>query len=584
MPSVSQLQLRALTALDQFYSVAELNYLFDQLLANDQLLAGVIDTERIGQANFAYNAPTSSEVEVGQPVYFNEANQQFEPSMLATIRSGGRLYAAASAECWGLVHTKCSPDRAHLLLSGIASVDLSASVGSASPFGKYYLSRSAGQLSDTIDDAIVAPVLLATGSGEVIFRPWFADTFPRYVPHIRTLVTSPAGTAVTGSGATTISNPNPGAAGWLPASHASFGGNQPSGAYFGYNLAADSVLSVAWPPLEPQLCKIYYESGGDLSRGSRVFLGDETSRLIVNEYGIWWMRNCTGQLPWDIPLDGLAGQTTCPKSFDRRMVLEATFGVGQDVSATSVSSLVSRAGWLKVLRRNSTPEADTGDLDLAIDDAQLVGATNDTASLAFKRYLDGKFTRGPVVTSVRSVSNSLSITGEAQLTGGYQYGALELNVTASKDFDLLPVDTQLFGATTEAYEATIAVGLPAGRNTSFVSSFHIPSSVDAGSTVRFILWILAPSNLTLPAGLTSKTRRFGVPVTTLAIPTENDLVLDYTVGTALAAGSYLQIETDLMEVTGGETVYLRIGRAGSGDGVGAEIKVLKHFARFENAE
>jgi hypothetical protein len=33
-------------------------------------------------------------------------------------------------------------------------------------------------------------------------------------------------------------------------------------------------------------------------------------------------------------------------------------------------------------------------------------------------------------------------------------------------------------------------------------------------------------------------------------------------------------------VSGGDTVYLRIYRAGTGDGVGSEIHILKNFAMF----
>ena len=586
MSSVSQINLRTLSALDQFYNVADLNRLLGDLFQNDRLIADVVETTRIGQANFAYNAPVAGSVQVGQPVFYNRTNGRFERTALATIQTAGRLFASESSEAWGLLTKRCTADRGHLLLSGIASVDLTASTGQAAPSGKLYLSRAAGLMAPLADSAIQAPACLAIGNGEVIFRPWFADTFPRYVASHRTLSTQPAGTLVTSSGQVSIAAANSALPGWLPAGHTSFGGNQPVGAHFGYNFVHDVALAAAWPPLEPALSRIYYESGGSTSRGSRVLLGSETGRLLIDQHGIWWMTNCVGQLPWDMAPEGATGAVTCPKSFPRRMVLEAAYAITSQQPAVYVTSLASLANWLKVYANGSRSTAATGSLQLAVDPSLLINAAIvSLAGRAIKGYQDGQFISGPVVTSLRSSSPSLQINGSEPAPDG-QAGVITFELTASKDFDLLPNATQLFSASTEAYADTIAIGLPAGRPASFVSSFHIPSAVPADSTVQFTFWLHAVQTTTLPVGLTCRTRRFSVPPagTQLAVQPEVDLALNYTAGQGLTAGNYRAVETAPLVVRGGETIYLRFARAGGLDGVGAELQVLKHFGRFVATE
>ena len=184
---------------------------------------------------------------------------------------------------------------------------------------------------------------------------------------------------------------------------------------------------------------------------------------------------------------------------------------------------------------------------------------------------------------VAAGSSSLQITGGFK-KGNMHYGDITISVVTSKDYDLLPVDTQLFSAQTEAYADTMAIGLPAQRNSSFVSAYHVPVAVADGSTLRFVFWLLSNTVISLPAGLKTYVRRFAEPADAekLDLPVESEVVLNYTSGNVLTAGKYLRVTTELVEVSGGDTVYIRFARAGATDGESAELHVLKQYAKFEN--
>lgn len=581
MTSVSKTVLRPVPDLGPYYTQTEQNAAFDVLEANIQRISDQLDATRIGQSLYLYDAPIDSLSKVSQPVYWNAANGRFEQSKIELQTINDRVFATDSSEAWALVIKRCSADRADLLISGVATLDLTESAGSPAPTGKFYLTDQKGILSATPLNSVLVPVLVATGQGDIIFRPWFADTFPRYVPKLLELSPAAAGNAIVQSGKAVINNPNPSAQGWLPANHSAFGGNQPSGAKFGYNIAADADLDSAWPPLDPASCRIYYEAGGTESVGAQVLLGNDNNRLLINDDGIWWMTDCDDQAPWDIPKDG--GTTgTCPKPYARKMTLEADFGIHGEEQAGAVSSLGSQVPWLKSYKKGTTTPATAGPLELGIDVTELFDNDESILGLALKGIEDGKFLRGPVVAGLKAENASINISG-GLLFQGYRYGRVSLSVSASKDLDLLPMETKLDQATTEHYGETIALGLPPGINSNFVSTFHIPGAVPAASQVRFQFWILAQTLINLPTGMTTQFRRFQAPPdgeTQMDIPSFGSVAFNYTPGMQVSPGKYVRALTDSIEVSGGDTLYLQVGRAGATDGVSADVHILKHYGQF----
>lgn len=583
MPSVSESIINAIYPLTNYYTIDDLNALFDINDKNVRSLGALIDTAQVGSALFSYNVALDASVQVGQPVYFDTTSNTFKLSKLQTINSGGRLHASESSEAWGLVVEKCAADRGHILLSGLAKVDLTFSTQSASPKGKYYLSKTQGKLNTQPDDAIVSPVLFALGDGQVLFRPWFADTYPRYIPRQLSLKTAYAASGVTTTAClATLTSPNPVLAGWLPASHASFAGHAPVGATFGYNLAADPTLREAWPPLEPELAKLYFDVGGTGSAGASVMLGGKDNRVIIDQYGIWWMTARPGQLPWDYIPEEHPTELPCPQPWTRKLTLECAFGLASGAYETIVSSLSSRVPWMQFQRPPGSQEASTGPLSLTIKPEELLNTVaTDTYPLALKRMVDGRFNVGPVVSTIRSSSPGLLVSGGVA-TDDKRYGEVVLSLAAIQNGELSPAETQLFGATTESYSDTMAIGLPSSRNTNFVVAFHIPLAIQGTTNVAIQLWLLAPLTLTLPAGLTCTSRILAQPSgsAAVAIAAEQPLNLTYPAGTSLTAGTYIQVATDNIVVHGGDTIYVRIARAGATDGIGGDLHVLKTRGLF----
>jgi len=580
MSTVSSIYLTDPNVLGSYYDQDDLNRIVSQLQANIGKISSLITTTRIGQAVFAFDASVDPAAQVGQPVFFSVANSRFEQSKLSLlVGPGGRTYASESSEAWGIISEKCAGDRAHILISGVASIDLTASVGTAAPAGKHYLTEAAGRLSSTIKHPLVVPVLLATGSGDVIFRPWFAETFPRYTPAKIELSTAPAGTAVASGGVSSIASPSALSLGWLPASHSVFAGKAPLGAKFGYNWKQDAQLKYGWPPINPSESRVYFEVGGAKSVGAEVLLSDGI-RLTINADGIWWMLDSVTQTPWTYLADG-ATTGTRPYPLPRKMYLETDLTAQGTELLTGVTSLSTKIPWLEVLGRGTSNAASIGDLQLAIDDSKLYTELVSDDGVVLKSLLEGKFVRGTAVSSLRSASPAITLSGQQDSSGQF-IGPVLMQFAGSKEFDLLPIDTQLFNATTEAYGDLMALGLPPGRTSSFVCSFHVPTSVPANSNLKFILWLSGGQTYSVPSSLSLTSRVFGRPTAATAIPTENALALTIPSGLSVPVGKYVEVSSANVVVSGGDTVYLRVARAGASDSVGTEIHVLKQFAVFVN--
>lgn len=580
MSSVSKLNLSQPFTLDSSYTFDDLNELFDLVNDNFQSISTLYETVKLGQALIARNVPLEPATRVGQPVYYETGNQRFSRSRLETLQQADRVFASESSEAWGLVLEKCTADRGHIVLSGLVDVDLLESVGESQPTGKFYLTESLGALNSSPSHAIVVPVLLALGNGQVLFRPWFADTFPRYIPKYFEISSEPAGTAQTSDGTVVISSPNISVAGWLPANNAVFEGTAPAGAVFGYNWKQDAELNQSWPPLDPGVSKLWVDPGGQDSKGFQaIFSGYGWLRVTAD--GIWWMTNCAKQLPWDLPAFGLEHFTACPKSRDRRLVLEAMIGETSSQADTSVNSLDTRPPWLSFKGRDSDSKASTGSLDLAVIETELWQNSADDGAYALKGYAFNRFLRGPVVSGLKTTSPSVTISG-GEVSNGYRFGNLKISVSPIQDVDISPTDIQLFGATTEAYDEVMAIGLPPNLDTRFVSSFVIPMVIGSGSKIRVHYWLLLPTAGSIPGQLQLKVRRFEDPGESYrSIPLSADIDLNYTAGQSLVAGQYVAVYTDEIDVEGGDMIYLEFQRKGTVDGVGNELHVLKQVASFK---
>lgn len=590
--TISNYSASAISNLPTDFSSQDVNQRLQQLQQNIAFLSEVMQTVREGSALIGYNAEidadSSPDIEVGSPVYYDTTAGKFKLSKLSVTMVGEVYVAEPSSEVWGIVLKKCSDSRAHLLLDGLAAINMQASTGDPTPEGKYYLSRNVGQMQSTPDNMLRQPVFLGTGDGEILFRPFFADNYPRFVPRQVSLTPGVAGTASTSGTNWVFSGPDSNQAGWLPANHAVFGGKAPVGAYAGYNFSQDPDIADVWPPLHPRESRLLVDPGGNRSRGYFTILGADNDRCVVNSDGIWWMTNCVGQMPWDFLADGAENQTVCPKSLPRRLWIESQFAGQLVTDPNTLNSLRSKIPWLKVFAAGTQTPAVRGDLELALSEQDWIRETPlDFSHLALKGLDSGQFTRGPVVTTIRSNSPSLQITGGHDMSDEgdpeKRAGELVLSLNAAADTDVLPLRSQLFGATTESFRETMATGFRAGVDSSAVFEMHIPKAVQSGSELGIVITFLAAETINFPSGFAVRVMR--IPETTgndsEEIPSYQNLSFpNYPQGQQLAANHYRTTLTNKLAVAGGDRLYIKLSRAGVSDGVGGMLQVLGISGRF----
>lgn len=229
-----------------------------QIDGNARYLRDVIDTLLAGETVIARGRTINSSVLVGQPVYYNPTSQQFEAAiaLTETDTTTNQLVTAKSSQVWGIVLTKTNATKADILLHGVADADLSSAVDGDVTAGLYYLSGSeAGKLTSTrppvgVQVLQVSQESATAGKHEVYVNTKFLDFLEQH-RHVKfRLAAVPAGTHSPPSVGSkhVITSEDTATEGWLPASHSSFNGLAPSGAKFGYNLAA-STLGQIWPPI-----------------------------------------------------------------------------------------------------------------------------------------------------------------------------------------------------------------------------------------------------------------------------------------------------------------------------------------------
>lgn len=233
----------------------------------------------------------------GQPVWFDAQEQVFRPAAAALSADAGLDLAADSAlwrgvikEVGGTVGTVVPAGEIALPVSDWEAV---IDEGSITP-GRYYLSTNAGRITrERGTTAIYVGDL--TSDGRMFLAGQLPTNLLNHVHHKFTLVGDPAGVPNTPSvgDPQNIPSPDDQLRGWLPVSEfTSFTvGNQiPSGAVFGYNLNhPDEVdLAAVFPPIPVENAEFSMD-------GQRL----SDSRIVLNQFGIWWMTDDYGQVPWD---------------------------------------------------------------------------------------------------------------------------------------------------------------------------------------------------------------------------------------------------------------------------------------------
>lgn len=535
------------------------------LYNNDLYLKGVLDYFQVPSALMRC-VKCNTNVQVGQPVYYSSVTDQYELSQYgATQLSNGTVVLDDSAEVWGLVLRKSAADQATILVDGIHAVDLTNSYGSSTVTGKLYLGSTPGQLTTTPpDDCAPVYVLSGSDSGSVLFRPWSGEYTGIVLQWKHELSTQAAGTFSVTDKIVSIDTPDDSVAGWLPANHASFGGNAPAGAVFGYNIAQDATLLERWPVRYQNTTYLEFDRGRSASiLGQGVPLGPD-GLAIVDENGIWWMSDCAEDAPWDAlqlgpPCDD------CPMIRDMRLTMFAARPAGAGLSANQgQTTLVSQHPALTIKQRGTLTDGTKGDLDLDLDPTELILPGDNLANTALKAVSGKKIETGPIVSRITSANDSLVITGTEHPSGGY-YGSVSIDVADVINKEIQPQTIALNRAEEESYGGTLGIGLTPLRTSGFLSAFLIPTDLIFTANVRFQLWAFAKATGADPGGLqgtedlTCEVTVVNRPDPTSDVSSLSPLAISLESVPVNHAVAY-RMQTGMFTVEPGDIVYINVTR------------------------
>jgi hypothetical protein len=544
-------------------------------------LKGRVDDAELGEAVVRRDVPCVAGALPGQPVYWHASNGQFELALAAatTHPTGGYLVPAASALCLGVVARRSSATTADVALLGRLDTDL-ADAGIASPVsGIYYLSSTApGQLT-AVRPAVGIPVLYHDGAGTAYVDPQIQGFYDDHL-HVRfDLVCRPAGSADSyspGTGRHTVADADPELKGWLPKDDGALGGVYPEGAAFGYNLVADRELGELWHKLVPSQAVLFWDKGLDPDTGGTLVPQGPDGLCVINEYGIWWMSDAQGDVPWPVGWDAGASSSwdaepngsapEVPRAREMRLVLLTTQMLAL-TDQTAVTSLrPARNAPLVLQSRYGDTTATTGDLEIDLD---LALAVADTAAagthLAVKEASGQTLKRGPVTSYLRE-GPGIKLSS-AQKSGGRFYGDVRVALASADGAgqEVTPQVVQL----ADAQERTIAgwpmLGLPAGRASSLVIRYR----VNATGLARLRLHLYGPVSGTFPA-LVATYRYLDLPDpgAQATLPT-SDTALTLVTNLAITTGQLLTVVSDPITVSNG-LLLVTLSRPGA-DGYPSEL-------------
>jgi hypothetical protein len=554
-----------------------------------------------GQALIDFDAAISIDVLEGQPVYWSAERQRYEQALAGMELVANVPVATPASDCCGIVLNKRSAKVADIVLFGLVQIPaITNAIGSTITPGRYFLSGvQAGKLVAQ-RPAVSVPVALVFGPRDncdenplVLVLPQLRDFQHDHV-HLRLPLTCrPAGTHVPQLGVDhTITDADDTLLGWLPADHASFAGTAPPGAVFGYNLAADTALSRCWPPIPIGGAALLFDRGeGDHTGATEVPLGRD-GLAVINRYGIWWMSNCYGDVPWPTTYDSTSSVSVdssesslpeCPRTEQMRLdisyvrsTLGAANGVVTDLSPADGSPIT-------VTNCDGDP-ASTGSLRLGLALSALIESDTEEGSLVFKALSETgfKFKRGRVTEGIRAGSANVSITSTVPKTVSgvtTHQGIVTIDANLNLDERELPVQiARLEDAVEREFRDVPYLGLPAARDSRVTFRFDVPTlGIPETPLIKFRATLFGTATGTLPP-LTLEYKRIARPdgfATPSAIPAAWIATPPaFDAAQAVTANEAIEIESDELEVAAGDTVIVQLSRDAD-SGYDGEVGSLK---------
>jgi hypothetical protein len=542
-----------------------------------------LNAAAVGQGVVAPGVPLDPAVLAGQPVAWVAEDNRFAQAIAQVTTDGetGALVLSPLSDCIGIVVRKNTPGTAgDLLLAGRHAVDLTDAGVTAA--GRYYLSPAEPGKLVAQRPPMSVPVLYYDGTYAYVL-PNFKDFFEGHVHHKVELACKPAGThSDPGSpNPHVITSPNASLQGWLPANHATFAGKAPTGAAFGYNIAAHPALERVWPPIPPSSATLILDKGAGAS-GAVIPLG-LNGLCHVNQDGIWWMSNCYGDVPWPTaynsaspptPVPPNSASPECPRDQEMRLSLWFVELLLQTDKSVVTSLTAAEDGPITILNCDGDP-ASTGDLVIGLDLDFLVDDGDDEEGHLFFKTLDGiTFKRGPGVEWLEQGSNvtltpTVGTAEEAQ-------GRVRIDVDVDLAERELPPQTVVLDDAEERDHLGVPfLGFPSGRSSSVRLRFSVPPiGLPASPTVKVRILVYGSTTGTLPATVMSY-RRLPRPSggAGVALPASDTSVTCNT-NAAITAGQYKEFESAAITVAAGDTLLVSFTR-NKVDGYSGEVGLIR---------
>lgn len=568
----------------------------DDLTQRTQYLKEVLDALRAQQLIIVPDANLDPLTVVGTPVYLDTATNTYRPAVASATSSSAALTALPTAFAAGLVVEKTAPARGNVGTFGrfvdlatLAAWDALMEDGTGSAVvGQYYLSSiQAGRLSRNPGSlGVYLGQLSASGVFYVRATPpdYGAHTHHKFAMSPLPAVTDPTNVTQVhkngGTGKWIIDIPNPAARGWLPAAGRPsdewptgwVAGDADNAFWYNLNHVDDASLRALFPPV-PVSSTVFIQGG----------LVQPDTRVLVNEFGIWWTENINGAqtaAPWS---DSLQSAPTDEPGIDfwfSRILLATDGGLVRSLIFSEQSALLGRfvrAGGL---------EATDGDLQLIID-ALTENPVTDEGAFAVKQIAGPVFSRGAMVSRLK-VAGGLSAQATHGNTANGLFGLVTLTLTDSALSQGIAAVADLNNARIDSLDGVQAVSLLPARTASPVFTVDVSPAALTTSKMQLAFWIYSSGNGALPTTNAIQVDFKIVPPTLpgapLAIPgawTPLAQLTAVTTGiTSLVAGRYSKTNPAaagypfvLPTVPAGSIVLIRVTRQGLTDSFAGIISI-----------
>lgn len=546
----------------------------DVLASSVAYLKARMDAAAFGSAHFHWDAPLAPTTKVGSLVYWDVGARRYAPGKegLEQDPSYGVLRLTPAAKVVGLVVEKSTETLGRVLLSGFVSGLSFDAVTDDETLGDYGVSNVvAGE-----------PVPVATPGQRVLFQRLALDSVLFYPPlrgfetaHVHAkfdLTCEPAGD-VTPPGIGdphVIADPNANLAGWLPASHESFDGLAPTGAKFGYNLAAHPAVAEAFPPSMIGSAQLVFDRGDSPETMGQVV---PPSLAVVDANGIWWMSDCYDDVPWPVDFgatvsSSASASTSCPRVLAMRLTLHLGVFVA-DTWPTLVLGLVSTDDRIKIYCEGTTRVASVGRLAIGLDLTQAQKDVARQGSVVFKQLVGSDFETGRVLEGIYTEdpkvqiasSNSRPLTEDEGAPTLHQ-GTVSIAVADAAQVTIPPQLVDLYRVTEESSPVPYYEFPNSDQQSRLTSAFVVPTTLSGTLTFRYRVWLIGRSAGTLPQ-LEVEYLKLSRPPADLAPEdvtlTFSDLTID-TTGTLVSSDQYVEAESDPISVQAGDMIYVRMTR------------------------